>query len=59
MQGSTLGDTLMTENDLLDRLASHETVGAPRQELEWLAAHGTVRRLQGGDTLDTRTARVI
>ncbi len=36
----------MTAN-LVDRLANHRTVGAvPREELEWLAAHGTVRRLE-------------
>ena len=31
----------MTATDLVDRLAGHKTVGAaPREELEWLAAHG-------------------
>ncbi len=31
----------MTATDLVDRLANHRTVGAaPREELEWLAAHG-------------------
>ena len=29
---------------LVDRLAAHETLGrAPREELEWLASHGTLR----------------
>jgi signal transduction histidine kinase len=38
--------------DLADRLAAHEIVGkAPRAELEWLAAHGTLRHLEPGDIL--------
>lgn len=35
--------------DLLTRLAAHRTVGtAPREELEWLVAHGTVERYAPG-----------
>jgi len=35
--------------DLLARLAAHRTIGsAPRPELEWLAAHGTLDRFQAG-----------
>jgi signal transduction histidine kinase len=42
---------LAAEN-LVDRLAAHKTVGgAPRHELEWLAAHGTLRQLAEGDVL--------
>jgi signal transduction histidine kinase len=38
-----------TVADLVDRLASHRTLAAaPRAELEWLAAHGTLRRLAEG-----------
>ena len=38
--------------DLIDRLASHRTLGsAPREELGWLAAHGTLRRLETGEVL--------
>ncbi len=38
--------------DLINRLAQHKTLGAaPRRELEWLAAHGTVRHLKTGDTV--------
>ncbi|HTO77481.1 MAG TPA: ATP-binding protein [Thermoanaerobaculia bacterium] len=49
----------MTSTELVDRLANHKTIGAaPRQELEWLAAHGTLRRLEVGDTLSTRGAPV-
>ena len=38
--------------DLVDRLAAHATVGAaPRQELEWLVSHGTLRQLGEGEKL--------
>jgi signal transduction histidine kinase len=36
--------------DLLERLQAHRTVGqAPREQLEWLAAHGTLHHLNVGD----------
>lgn len=42
----------MTAGDLIDRLAEHKTLGnAPREELEWLAKHGTLRRLKAGEVL--------
>jgi signal transduction histidine kinase len=42
----------VTAANLIDRLSAHKTVGsAPRQELEWLAAHGTLRQLAEGDVL--------
>jgi len=42
-------------NDLVDRLAAHKTLGAaPREELEWLASHGSLRRLSEGDVLTKR-----
>ena len=42
----------MTAADIVDRLADHKTIGkAPRTELEWLAAHGSVRHLNTGDVL--------
>ena len=45
----------MTDQDLVDRLANHKTLGvAPRAELEWLAAHGTLRHLEVGDTVTTQ-----
>ena len=45
----------MTEIDLLERLAEHKTLGAaPRQELSWLAAHGTLRTLSAGEFLSTK-----
>jgi CRP-like cAMP-binding protein len=42
----------MTTTDLIDRLARHKALaGAPREELAWLAAHGTMRQLNAGDVL--------
>ncbi|MGA2730318.1 MAG: ATP-binding protein [Terracidiphilus sp.] len=38
--------------DLIDRLTEHKTLGAaPREELAWLAAHGSIRRLDAGEVL--------
>jgi signal transduction histidine kinase len=43
------------ESDLLARLTAHRTVGtAPRSELEWLVAHGTVTRFAPGDMIARR-----
>jgi signal transduction histidine kinase len=40
----------MADQDLIERLARHRTIGsAPRSELEWLAAHGYVRHFEGGE----------
>jgi signal transduction histidine kinase len=40
-------------SDLVERLAQHRTLGgAPREELEWLAARGTVYHFQPGDLLE-------
>jgi signal transduction histidine kinase len=45
----------VTATDLIDRLAEHKTVGAaPREELAWLAAHGTLRRLDEGEVLSQK-----
>jgi signal transduction histidine kinase len=45
----------MTAADLVERLGGHKTVGgAPRQELAWLAAHGTLRQLAEGDVLGAK-----
>ncbi len=45
----------LTPDDLIDRLAAHKTLGkAPRAELEWLIAHGTLRRLEEGDILSAK-----
>jgi len=38
--------------DLIDRLVEHRTLGtAPREELAWLAQHGTLRHLGTGEVL--------
>ena len=42
----------MTSTDLVDRLAAHSTLGvAPRDELAWLASHGSLRHLNTGEGL--------
>ncbi len=49
----------MTATGLVDRLANHRMLGAaPREELEWLAARGAVRRLEVGDELTAKGAPV-
>jgi signal transduction histidine kinase len=49
----------MTATNLVDRLAQHKTLGAaPREELEWLASHGSVRRLNTGEVLSAKSAPV-
>jgi len=50
----------VTATDLVDRLAGHRTIGgAPRRELEWLVAHGTLRHLDAGEVLSTKGAPVV
>jgi signal transduction histidine kinase len=42
----------MTTETLVDHLAAHRTIGsAPREELMWLAAHGTFRTFHTGEIL--------
>jgi hypothetical protein len=42
----------MTPSDLVERLAAHRTLGgAPREELAWLAAHGSFRTVNPGDVV--------
>ena len=49
----------MTATDLVDRLAAHKTVGAaPREELAWLVAHGSLRHLDEGEVLSAKGAPV-
>jgi signal transduction histidine kinase len=49
----------MMARDLVDRLAEHKMLGAaPREELEWLARHGSLRELQAGDVLTAKGAQV-
>jgi signal transduction histidine kinase len=41
--------------DLVDRLVAHTTLGtAPREELEWLVSHGTLRQLDEGEVLSAK-----
>lgn len=49
----------MIETDLVDRLAEHKGLGAaPREELAWLASHGSLRELQAGAVLTAKGAMV-
>ena len=49
----------MKATDLVDRLMEHKTLGAaPREELAWLASHGSLRQLNAGDVLTAKGARV-
>ena len=49
----------MKATDLVDRLGEHKTLGAaPREELAWLASHGSLRHLDAGDVLTAKGARV-
>ncbi len=51
--------TSMTSSDLIGRLADHKTLGkAPREELAWLAEHGSLRRLDAGEVLSHKGAPV-
>lgn len=48
-----------TATNLIDRLAQHKTLGsAPREELAWLAAHGSLRRLETGEVLSHKGMQV-
>jgi len=45
--------------DLIDRLAEHKTLGpAPRTELEWLVAHGSIQKLNTGEVLSVKGHQV-
>lgn len=47
-------------DNLVDRLAAHKVIGgAPRQELEWVAAHGRLRHLEPGEILTARAAGFV
>jgi signal transduction histidine kinase len=49
----------MTASDLIDRLAEHKTLGAaPREELAWLAARGSLRNLNAGEVLSHKGMQV-
>jgi signal transduction histidine kinase len=45
----------VTASDLVERLAGHTTLGAaPREELAWLASHGSLRHLDEGEVLSAK-----
>jgi len=49
----------MEATDLVNRLAEHKTLGAaPREELAWLAAHGSLRHLGPGEVLTAKGTKV-
>ena len=49
----------MKTTELVDRLAEDKTLGAaPREELAWLATHGSLRKLNTGAVLTAKGARV-
>ena len=48
----------MPDTELLERLSQHRTLGkAPREELEWLIAHGEIRRLAANDIFRPKGSR--
>jgi signal transduction histidine kinase len=52
-------DAPATITDLVDRLTDHKTLGtAPREELAWLAEHGSLRQLNAGDVLSPKGEKV-
>jgi signal transduction histidine kinase len=49
----------MQTEELVERLASHRTIGrAPREELTWIATHGTLRQFQAGEVV-SRQSEVV
>ena len=51
---------MTTSADVVDRLAQHKILGAaPREELAWLAAHGTLRQLPTGEQLSSKGSPVL
>ena len=49
----------MKTMDIVEKLAEHKTLGAaPREELAWLASHGSLRQLGTGDVLSAKSAKV-
>ena len=45
----------MTATDIVERLAAHRALGAaPREELTWLATHGSIRELNAGHVLTAK-----
>jgi signal transduction histidine kinase len=47
-------------DDLIERIAAHRIAGAiPREEIEWLATHGRLHRLETGEVLTSRAAGMV
>jgi CRP-like cAMP-binding protein len=45
----------MIPDQIIDRLVEHRTLGgAPRQELAWLASHGSLQHMNAGDVLTAK-----
>jgi signal transduction histidine kinase len=45
----------MTSDELLDHLVTHRTLGGvPREELVWLATHGSIREVSAGQVVSTK-----
>ena len=45
----------MSARDLIDRLAAHKTLAtAPREELAWLASHGSLRLFREGEVVSSK-----
>lgn len=56
---SDVPEMQMETTDLVHRLAEHKTLGgAPREELAWLASHGSIRHLSTGDVLTAKGVTV-
>jgi len=50
-----MGAPLVTEASIVERLLAHRLLkSAPREQLEWLAAHGTLERFEPGDTVSKK-----
>jgi signal transduction histidine kinase len=53
-------NTLAPSPEIVDRLTRHKLLGsAPREELAWIAAHGSLRELEPGDILSTWTEPLV
>jgi signal transduction histidine kinase len=52
-------DALAAAPDLVERLAAHRMLGnAAREELEWLASHGSLRNMRAGEVLTAKNEAV-
>jgi signal transduction histidine kinase len=50
----------VTSPDLIDRLVAHKTLGAaPREELAWVASHGTLENIELGEVVSSRDRPVM